>query len=268
MKEAGAGQELMLIFIIYGGQIMDKDVSRRDMLKSLGLAAVTLGLAGISDAQVFAGHPPGVPQASPSGECRLPPLPYAYDALEPVIDKQTVTIHHDKHHAGYVAGFNNALKKLNGARTSGDYGLIKHWSKELAFHGSGHVLHSLYWANMAAFGGEPSGELKAAIEKSFGGFDKFTAQFTAATVAVEASGWGILAYEPYMGYLLIQQIEKHQDLALLGAIPIMVCDVWEHAYYLKYQNRRADYVKAFMKIINWKEVERRFQMVKGLVGYR
>ena len=247
---------------------MDSNVTRRDMLKGVGLAALTLGVAGIGGAEALAGHPPVIPKTSPSGECRLPPLPYAYDALEPVIDRQTVTIHHDKHHAGYVAGFNNALKKLSEARTSGDFGLIKHWSKELAFHGSGHVLHSLYWANMGAAGGEPAGELKTAMEKSFGGLDKFNAQFVAATAAVEASGWGVMAYEPYMGYLLIQQIEKHQDLALLGAIPLMVCDVWEHAYYLKYQNRRADYVKAFMKIISWKEVERRLLMVKGLVGYR
>lgn len=247
---------------------MKEGVTRRDMIKTVGLSAITLSLTGLSGGEALAGHPPGVPRPGGTGECKLPPLPYAPDALEPAIDKETVQIHHDKHHAAYVAGFNNALKRLNEARTSGDYSLIKHWSKELAFHGSGHVLHSLYWANMGKEGGTPAGDLRSALERSFGGVESFETQFVAATVAVEASGWGILAYEPYMGYLLIQQIEKHQDLALLGAVPLMVCDVWEHAYYLKYQNRRADYVKAFMKIINWKEVERRLQMVKGLVGYR
>ena len=247
---------------------MGHEVTRRDMIKAIGIAAITMGLSGIGESQTLGAQPTAGKASAQLGECRLPPLPYTYDALEPSIDKETVAIHHDKHHAGYVNGFNNALKRLAEARLSGDFGLIKHWSKELAFHGSGHVLHSLYWANMGPAGEEVGIEVKDALERSFGGLDQFNSQFVAATVAVEASGWGVLAYEPYMGYLIIQQIEKHQDLALLGAIPLMVCDVWEHAYYIRYQNRRADYVKAFMKIVNWKEVERRLLMIKRIVGYR
>ena len=121
---------------------------------------------------------------------------------------------------------------------------------------------------MSPQGGEPSGPLLTAINKSFGGLKQFQAQFFAATVAVEGSGWGILAHEPYRGYLVILQAEKHQDLGIWGVHPLLVCDVWEHAYYLKYQNKRGDYIKNFMKLINWKEVERRHDMVKGLIGYR
>lgn len=187
----------------------------------------------------------------------LTKLPYAYDALEPHYDKETVELHHAKHHAGYVAGVNNAIAKLAESRVSGDHSLIKHWSRELAFHASGHILHDLFWNNMSPNGGgEPSGVLADAIERDFGGFDAFKKQFVAATVAVEASGWGILG--AIHGHLAIFQCEKHQDLAIQGVKPILVCDVWEHAYYLKYQNRRADFVNAFFNLINWDDVAERF----------
>ena len=159
------------------------------------------------------------------------------------------------------------MKKLKEARNTTDYGLIKHWSREFAFNGSGHVLHTLYWNSMSPGGGEPGGDLMKAIEKSFGGLQPFYDQFAAATKAVEASGWGILAYEPYRGHLVVLQAEKHQDLTIWGALPLLVCDVWEHAYYLKYQNRRAEYVMNFLKIIDWKKVETRYARVKGLAAY-
>jgi Fe-Mn family superoxide dismutase len=245
---------------------MSRDFTRRDVMKSLGVATLALGLESLyatSPAHAAQGQPVG----AKTSECRLPPLPYAYDALEPYIDKETLAIHHDKHHAGYVKGFNAAMKKLEEARISRDFGLIKHWSKEFAFHGSGHVLHSLYWAGMAPKGGEPKGELLEALKRDFGGVDPFGRQFSAATSTVEGSGWGVLAYEPYMGHLVVLQAEKHQDLTIWGVYPLLVCDVWEHAYYLKYQNRRTEYVENFFKLINWTEVERRFQKVKGVVGY-
>jgi len=245
---------------------MNQDLTRREMMRTAGVAAAALGLAGLPDSLRLASAAEA-PSAQ-TGECKLPPLPYAYDALEPYIDKETLTIHHDRHHAGYVNGMNQALGKLRNARKSGDYSLIKHWTRELAFHGSGHVLHSLYWAGMGPSGGEPAGELRTAIEKNFGTVSRFISQFKAATKAVEASGWGILAYEPFMGSLLILQAEKHQDMTLWGAVPLLVCDVWEHAYYLKYQNRRAEYIDAFTKVINWKEVENRYLRLKGLAGYR
>jgi Fe-Mn family superoxide dismutase len=199
-------------------------------------------------------------------ECKLPPLPYPYDALEPYIDKETLTIHHDKHHAGYVANLNIALSTLVDARLTSDFTLIKHWSRELAFNGSGHVLHTFYWENMSPKGGgEPKGELLEAIDRSFGSFERFRIQFSAAANAVEGNGWGVMAFEPYRGHLIVLQAEKHQDQTIWGVYPLLVCDVWEHAYYLKYQNRRADYVKAFFHIINWLEVEKRYKIAKRLL---
>lgn len=189
----------------------------------------------------------------------LSPLPYAYDALEPYYDEQTVRLHHDKHHAGYVAGLNKAEEKLAAARASGDYALIKHWERELAFHGSGHILHTIFWENMTpGGGGQPSGDLARQIVKDFGSFDAFKAQFTAAAKAVEGSGWCVLGWVPSLERLVILQIEKHQDLTLWGVVPLLVVDVWEHAYYLKYQNQRAEWLSNWWHIVNWADVARRF----------
>lgn len=195
-------------------------------------------------------------------EFELPPLPYAYDALEPHIDEATMRLHHDKHHAGYVAGLNNALKKLEDARSSGDMSLVKHWSREAAFNGSGHFLHALFWTNMSPEGGgEPGGKLREAIEKDFGSYEAFKNQYMAAATAVEGSGWAILGYHKHDdgGHLLIVQAEKHQNLTVQGIMPLLVLDVWEHAYYLRYQNKRADFVKAIFNVINWNDVARRFE---------
>jgi Fe-Mn family superoxide dismutase len=189
----------------------------------------------------------------------LPELPYAYNALEPHYDEQTVRIHHDMHHKAYVDGLNNALAKLAQARENGDYALIKHWEKELAFQGSGHVLHTLFWENMGPqSSGTPAGALLQQIEQDFSSFDAFQKQFSAAAGAVEGSGWAVLGWQPQLGQLLITQVEKHQDLTVWGIVPLLILDVWEHAYYLKYQNRRAEWIKAWWNIVNWEVVEKRF----------
>ncbi len=194
----------------------------------------------------------------------LPPLPYAYNALEPHIDEATMHLHHDMHHKGYVDGLNKAEKALDEARKSNDFSLVKHWSRELAFHGSGHILHTQFWENMAPkAGGEPKGRLAEAIRKKFGSFEAFKAHFMAAANAVEGSGWAVLATSPLRGELQVLQAEKHQDLTQWGAVPLLILDVWEHAYYLKYQNRRAEYVKAFFNVVNWPDVERRFERSAG-----
>jgi Fe-Mn family superoxide dismutase len=188
----------------------------------------------------------------------LPPLPYAYNALEPHIDEATMKLHHDKHHLAYVNGLNNAETKLAESRAKGDYSLVKHWEREAAFHGAGHFLHCIFWENMSAQGGEPSAELRAAIDAKFGSLDTFLAHFKAAGTAVEASGWVLLVKNIVTGALDILTAEKHQDLSQWVTIPLLACDVWEHAYYLKYQNNRAAYVEAFTKVINWKDVSARF----------
>jgi len=201
-----------------------------------------------------------------SGRYTLPDLPYAPDALEPHIDAETMRIHHGKHHAGYVRGLNTALDKLAEIRAgTGDASLIKHWSRELSFHGSGHVNHTLFWLCMAptdrAAGMKPTGGLAEAIDRDFGGFDAFKTHFAAASRFVEGSGWGWLGWEPFARKLLVMQGEKQQNLDITGTIPLMGVDVWEHAYYLRYQNRRGDYVAAFMNVINWDWVSRRFEAI-------
>jgi len=130
-----------------------------------------------------------------NGEYTLPPLPYPYESLEPHIDRKTMQIHHDLHHAGYVKGLNNANQKIKESIKSTDYSMIKHWQKEAAFHGAGHFLHCIFWKNISPAKSSKSAQLDSYIAKSFGGFDEFKALFKATSVAVEGSGWGILAYD-------------------------------------------------------------------------
>lgn len=197
----------------------------------------------------------------------LPKLPYEYNALEPVMDEQTVRLHHDKHHAGYVAGLNRSEEALAAARKAGDYAIIKHWERELAFHGSGHILHTIFWENLTPDGGgDPRGDLKQAMVGEWGDVSTFKKEFSAATKAVEGSGWGILAVNPLFKKLVILQAEKHQDLTQWGAMPILVFDVWEHAYYLKYQNDRSAFVDNLFKIINWRDVENRYAQMGNLLA--
>jgi Fe-Mn family superoxide dismutase len=194
----------------------------------------------------------------------LPKLPYAYDALAPAISAEILQLHHDKHHAAYVNGLNAALQKLEDARAKSDFALVKALSRDVAFHGSGHVLHTLYWNSMKPGGsGDPTGGLLEAVEHSFSSYAAFKAQFIAASKEVEASGWAVLAREPMADRLLILQCEKHQNLTVWGVQPLMVCDVWEHAYYLQYQNRRADYVEAFYKLIDWPATAKRYEAAVG-----
>ncbi len=249
-----------------------KLISRRDAITS---AAVLGGIASFAHAGQ-PDRPAHHPILSPAElgwdaakrEYTLPPLPYAYDALEPHLDAATMEIHHSKHHAGYVKGLNNALAKLAEIRAgAGDASLIKHWSRELSFHGSGHVNHSLFWTVMAptaqGAGGEPGGPLATAIARDFGSFAAFVTHFNAAANAVEGSGWAWLVHEPTADQLMVIQGEKQQDLMLTGVTPLLGVDVWEHAYYLRYQNRRADYVKAFMNVINWKRVAENFASARN-----
>lgn len=232
---------------------------RREFLKKAGFGSGVLLMGGAGLIMSGSGKKEGN-EALPPGSHKLPALPYGYNELEPVIDEETMHLHHDKHHAGYVKGLNNAEIALAEARKAGDFSRIKHLERDLAFHGSGHILHSIYWQNLSPKGGgKPGGELAKAIKANLGSFDEFRSQMIAATKSVEGSGWGILAYQPFSHSLVILQAEKHQNLTQWGAIPLLVIDVWEHAYYLKYQNRRAEYVTKIFDIINWQDVEERFK---------
>jgi Fe-Mn family superoxide dismutase len=245
-------------------------MNRREALTTVSAASAALAATALAQNELRVGtakapvDPLKVGWDQAKGEYVLPPLPYEKNALEPHIDAQTMEIHHDKHHAAYVAGLNKAMKELKNIRDGGgDASLIKHWSREVSFHGSGHINHTLFWQMMAPAGkgggGQPSGKLSSAIESAFGGFDKFLAQFKAAATQVEGGGWAWLAYDPMSKGLVIIQQEKQQDLMLTGCHPILGVDVWEHAYYLKYQNKRADYVSAFMNVANWAFAAEQFE---------
>ncbi len=201
---------------------------------------------------------PAAPLVPPPRMYELPPLPYPANALAPFLSAELVQLHHGKHHAGYVQGLNAAIEGLTQARRKSDFTRVKELTRALAFHGSGHILHSLYWASMTPKGGgPPRGRIQAAIEGSFGSFESFRKQFIAAATAAEASAWAILAWEPLATRLVIVAAESHQQMGLVGSVPLLVCDVWEHAYYLNYQNRRLDYVTKFFDVVNWATAERR-----------
>ena len=252
---------------------MNHEMTRRNAMG--GMAA--LGALGVTGGSALGAQPKiRIPAPSPaalgfdssSKRYVLPDLPYAHDALEPVIDEQTMQIHHGKHHAGYVKGLNNALDQLDKIRWSdGDSGLIQHWQRQLSFHMGGHINHTLFWAGMKpeseGGGGKPTGNLLAQITNDFGTYTKFVEHFTLAATKVEGSGWGWLVYEPASNRLMITQMQNQQDMMFTGAVPLLGVDVWEHAYYLKYQNKRADYVNAFMRVVNWEEISKRFENARA-----
>lgn len=201
----------------------------------------------------------------PIGGHTLPPLPYSYDALEPYIDRRIMELHHDKHHKSYVEGLNKAEKEMQQARWSNNFELIKHWEREAAFNGAGHYLHTIFWKVMSPDGGgEPTGDLMNEIEQSFGSFDQFKAHFSEAANHVEGGGWAILVWSPRARRLEILQAEKHQNLSQWDVVPLLVLDVWEHAYYLQYENEKADYIDNWWNIVNWTEVENRFNKARQL----
>ena len=192
-------------------------------------------------------------------EYTLPDLPYDYAALEPHISAKIMELHHDKHHAAYVTGANTALQKLAEARDGGDLANVNKLEKDLAFNLGGHVNHSIFWTNMSPDGGDkPVGELAAAIDDSFGSFDKFVAHFTAAAMGIQGSGWGVLSWDPIGKQLIIQQLFDQQSNTAMGTIPVLQLDMWEHAFYLDYVNVKADYIKAFWNIANWENAGLRF----------
>lgn len=193
----------------------------------------------------------------------LPDLPYDYAALEPHISAKIMELHHDKHHATYVAGANTALEKMAAARANGDGAAAAKLSKDLQFNLGGHVNHSVFWQNLSPEGGDkPTGELAAAIEDHFGSFDAFRDHFTAAATTIQGSGWAILVYEPTGGNLVIEQMYDQQNGVPVATIPLLQLDMWEHAFYLDYQNVKADYVKAFWNIVNWADVQERFEKAR------
>ncbi len=192
----------------------------------------------------------------------LPKLPYDYKDLEPYISQEQLTIHHDKHHQAYVNGANAILEKLDKARKENTDLDTKSTLKTLSFNIGGHILHSLFWPNMAPSGkggGKPGGALGDAVEKEFGSFERFKKEFSEAANTAEGSGWAALTLCRQTQRPIIMQIEKHNVNIYPAFRILMVLDVWEHAYYLDYKNERAKFVDAFWNIVNWDEINRRLE---------
>jgi superoxide dismutase, Fe-Mn family len=195
----------------------------------------------------------------------LPDLPYDYGALEPHISAKIMQLHHDKHHKAYVDGANQTLESLEEARQKNDFARIAALEHALAFHLSGHVLHSLFWKNLSPDGGgKPTGALASAIDKDFGSFDGFKNQLTKATATCMGSGWGALAWDTLGGRLVTLQIHDHESQTGQGALPLMVIDAWEHAYYLQYLNEKAKFFDAVWNVFNWKDISERFQRASAI----
>jgi len=189
----------------------------------------------------------------------LPDLSYDYGALEPNISGRIMELHHDKHHLAYVNGANTALDALAEAREKNDLTMINKFQKDLAFNLAGHVNHAVFCKNMSPEGGDkPTGELAAAIDEFFGSFDAFRAHFTASALGIQGSGWSILVWDILGQKLIIEQLYDHQGNLAVGSIPLLMLDMWEHAFYLDYQNVKPEYVKAFWNIVNWADVQARF----------
>jgi len=241
---------------------MMSEFNRREMMGSLGVLAAAGGWIGLTADEAVA------QDTAPTSEPRkyvLPALGYDYDALEPHIDAATMKLHHDVHHNAYVTGLNSALEGIANSRSMGKLDDLPALTGLVAFNGSGHSLHTVFWTNMKKDGGgAPQGALAKSIERDFGAFDKFQAQFTKAAATVQGSGWGILAWEPLSGRMLVFGAEKHQNVTMWGCVPLLVLDVWEHAYYLKYQNKRGDYIAAFWNVINWDNVAARLSLAQKL----
>jgi Fe-Mn family superoxide dismutase len=196
----------------------------------------------------------------------LPDLPYDYGALEPHISGSIMELHHAKHHQAYVKGANDAIDQLAEARDTGSIGrTVNLLEKNLAFNLAGHVNHSVFWPNMSPDGGDkPDGELGAAIDEFFGSFDAFRAHFTANALGIQGSGWSILAWDTLGQRLIICQLYDHQGNLPAGLHPLLLLDMWEHAFYLQYRNVKADYVAAWWNIVNWADVIERFTAARGI----
>ncbi len=194
----------------------------------------------------------------------LPELPYDYAALEPHISGKIMQLHHDKHHQAYVTGANTALEQLAEARANDNLASVNKLEKDLAFNLGGHVNHTIFWNNLSPEGGErPEGELASAIDEYFGSFEQFQAHFTATALGVQGSGWAVLAWDALGQRANVVQLFDQQGNLPAGTVPLLMLDVWEHAYYLDYLNVRADYVKAFWNIANWADVAKRFEAARS-----
>ena len=230
-------------------------MNRKSFLKGSLLTTGSIILAGANGvyAQNLEGN--GIDKLTDEkGNFIHKPLPYSESFLEPYMDAETLQLHHKFHHGGAVTGANKDLQMVKKAIDDNNMETVDYWTKKLSYHFSSHVLHTIFWTNLTNKKNEPKGDLLKRIDKSFGSVDKLKKYIAATSKNVDGNGWGILAYQPFSDSLTILQCENHEKLTQWGAVPILVIDVWEHAYYLKYKNKRGDFVDALFNIINWDNV--------------
>lgn len=229
-------------------------MNRSDFLKSgTLLSAATL----LSTSKAFAQNLPNNPidkLVDVNGNYIQQSLPYSDSFLEPYMDAETMHLHYTFHHGGAVKGANKDLSMIKKALDENNLETVDYWTKKLSYHFSSHILHSIFWTNLTNKKTSPTGELQKRIEKNFGSYERLKSLIAETSKNVDGNGWGIVAYQPYSDSLTVLQCENHEKLTQWGAIPLLVIDVWEHAYYLKYKNKRTDFVDALFNIINWDNV--------------
>jgi len=243
-------------------------LTRRElMLSAASVAVVPAGTAAAPAGPVPA--PPPVAAQAPTGPFTLPPLPYAADALEPYIDAQTMTIHHDRHHAAYVANLNGELALYPNLKSRSLEDLVKSVNtlpEDVRFgvrnQGGGHLNHSMFWTSLKRGGSAPPADFGQAIATTFGDFAKLKESLVFTATSVFGSGWGWLSLDP-TGQLMIETTPNQDNPLMRGNVPLLGIDVWEHAYYLKYQNRRRDYVDALFNVVDWEAVSARWRAAKA-----
>ena len=199
------------------------------------------------------------------GKFTLLPLPYTESFLEPYMDEETLHLHYTAHHGGAVKGANKDLEQINKLLGENNVETIDYWTHKLSYHLSSHILHTIFWTNLTNNKNDPSGDLLKRIEKDFGSYDKLKTLLSKTAKDVDGNGWGILGYQPYTDKLTVLQCENHEKLTQWGVIPLLVIDVWEHAYYLKFRNRRNEFVDNLYSIINWDNVAQRLDTALKLV---
>ncbi|MBL7690706.1 MAG: superoxide dismutase [Flavipsychrobacter sp.] len=242
-------------------------MDRKDFIKGAALTGSTLLLTGVNG--VFAQgieHSKMDNLVDDKGSFIQLPLPYSENTLEPFMDAETLHLHYTFHHGGAVKGANKDLQMIRKAMDENNFETVDFWTKKLAYHFSSHILHSIFWTNLSNKKTDPKGQLLKRIEKDFGSYDKFKGLIASTSKNLDGNGWGILGYQPYSDSLTVLQCENHEKLTQWGVIPLLVIDVWEHAYYLKYKNKRADFVDAVFNIINWDNVADRLDQANKLKG--
>ena len=240
-------------------------MNRKNFLKTGTLAgAATLLASNNAFSQNLADNPIDK-LVDANGNYIHQPLPYNENFLEPYMDAETLQLHHKFHHGGAETAANKDLQMILKAVADGNMETVDYWTKKLSYHFSSHILHTIFWTNLTNKKNEPNGELLKRIEKSFGSYYKLKKYIAATSKNVDGNGWGILGYQPYTDNLVILQCENHEKLTQWGVIPLLVIDVWEHAYYLKYKNKRADFVDALFNLINWDNVAQRLDVALRLM---